>query len=145
MSFVFPMQKILDYRTMLEEEAKVRLSKAMQMQQREQERFAAIQAELHATETQMYENRTIDAASRWVFENFIKGLQSDLSQSHARLRQLQESVNQCKEMVLIRAKDKKVLEKLKEKQQERHYAAEKEHERKTNDESATLRFNMVPL
>ncbi len=145
MSFVFPMQKILDYRVMLEEEAKVRLSKAMQMLKREEERFAAIQGELQDTEKQMCENRTIDAASRWVFENFIKGLQSDLAQSHTRLRQLHESVNQCKEMVLIRAKDKKVLEKLKEKQQERHYAAEKEHERKTNDEAATLRFNMVSL
>ncbi len=145
MSFVFSMQKILDYRQMLEDEAKVRLGKAMQMQQQEEARFVAIQNQLQENEASMCQNRTQDAASRWVLENFIKGLQTDLHQSYTRLMQLHESVNQCKEMVLIRAKEKKVLEKLKEKQQERHYAAEKEQERKTNDEAATLRFNMVPL
>ncbi len=145
MSFVFPMQKVLDYRVMLEEEAKVRLSRAMLGLRNEEKRFAAIQNELQEKEGEMCQNRAMDAASRWVLENFIKGLQSDLQQSHMRLRQLHEIVNQCKEMLLERAKEKKVLEKLKEKQQERHYEAEKEHERKTNDESATLRFNMVPL
>ncbi len=145
MSFTFSMQKILDYRTMLEEEAKVQLGKAQAMLKQEEERFAGIQAQIAATEKEMFKDRTMDASARWLLESFIKGLQADLTQSHGRLLQLQESVNNCKEMLLIRSKDKKVLEKLKEKQQERHYAEEKELERKINDESATLRFNMVSL
>ncbi len=145
MSFSFSMQRILDYRAMLEEEAKVRLSKAQQMYKKEEEYFLALQALLREKEQEMCENRTMDAASRWVLENYIKGIKSDLSQSYNRLRQLHEILKQCKDMLLTRAKDKKVLEKLKEKQQERYHVEEKEHERKSNDEAATLRFNMVSL
>ncbi len=145
MPYTFSMQKVLDYRTMLEDEAKVQLGKAQAMLKQEKERAAAIEAEIAQTKDEIYKDMTMDSASRWLLESFIKGLQSDLAQCHTRLLQLHESVNNCKELVLIRSKDKKVLEKLKEKQQERHYAQEKEHERKTNDESATLRFNMVAL
>ncbi len=145
MSFSFPMQKILDYRSMLEEEAKVRLSKAQQMYKKEEERFTSIQTELRDKEAEMCQSRTLDAGSRWILENYIKGLKNDLHQSHTRLRHLHENVKQCKDLMLLRAKDKKVLEKLKDKQQERYHAAEKEQERKNNDEAATLRFNMVPL
>ncbi len=143
MSFSFSMQKILDYRAMLEEEAKVRLSKAQQAYKKEEEHFVGLKNELSSQENEMCQNRTQDAASRWLLESYIKGLNADIHQSYIKLRQLHESVNQCKELVLIRAKDKKVLEKLKEKQQERYHAAEKELERKINDEAATLRFNMV--
>ncbi len=145
MPFIFSMQKILEYRAMLEEEAKVRLSKAQQMYKKEEAYFLSTQEQLQEKDREMCENRTMDAGSRWILENYIKGLQTDLSQSYIRLKQLHESVNQCKEMVLIRAKDKKVLEKLKEKQQERHHAEEREEERKNNDEIATLRFNMVNI
>ncbi len=145
MSFTFSMQKILDYREMLEEEAKVQLAKAQNMLKKEEERFTSLQNTLAEKKAEMSTQITMDAASRWILENYIKGLHADLTQSHQRLLQLHEILKQCKEMVLIRAKDKKVLEKLKEKQQERHYAAEKEHERKTNDEAATIRFNLATL
>ncbi len=145
MSFTFSMQKILDYRAMLEEEAKVQLVKAQNMLKREEERFTSLQNTLAEKKAEMNTNITMDAGSRWILDNFIKGLRSDMAQSHQRLVQLHEILEKCKEMVLIRSKDKKVLEKLKEKQQERHYAAEKEYERKVNDETATLRFNLVSL
>ncbi len=145
MSFTFSMQKILDYRAMLEEQAKVQLVKAQTMLKREEDRFESLRLQIAEKENEMFAKVCMDSAERWLFESFIKGLQSDLSQSHARLRQLYESVNACKEVVLIRAKDKKVLEKLKEKQQERHYVAEKEQERKVNDEAATIRYKMVTI
>ncbi len=143
MSFTFSMQKILDYRAMLEEEAKVRLVKAQTMLKKEEDRHGQIQATLEEKKAEMSANMCMDAGSRWILESFIKGLNVDLAQSRLRLAQLHEILQQCKEMLLMRSKDKKVLEKLKEKQQERYYAAEKENERKFNDEAATLRFNLV--
>ncbi len=145
MSYTFPMQKILDYRIMLEEQAKVQLVKAQKMLKKEEDRFAALQNTLAEKKAEMSSNVSMDAGTRWILDNFIKGLASDLSQSQRRLLQLHEILQKCQEMLLIRAKEKKVLEKLKEKQQERYYAAEKELERKINDEAATLRFNMVAL
>ncbi len=145
MSFTFSMQKVLDYREMLEEKAKIQLAKAQNMIKKEEERRASLEATLEEKRAEMNANMCMDAGSRWVLESFIKGLSADLAQCHQRLLQLQEILQQCTEMLLMRSKDKKVLEKLKEKQQERYYAAEKEHERKVNDEAATIRFNLVTL
>ncbi len=145
MSFKFGMQKILDYREQLEEEAKVRLAKAQALLLREQERITGMQAQLIQMENELYENLTMDAATRWLTENYAKGLRADIAQSYMRLRQLQEAKEQSRELMLLRSKERKVLDKLKEKQKERHFAAEKEYERKTNDETATLRHGKVAL
>ncbi len=139
MPFHFSMQKILDYRVQLEEEAKIQLAKAQQMLLKEKESLQSLQLQLAEKEQDLYKDLTMEAGQRWLLENYIKGLQSDIKACTLRLQQLQEIVRQCTEMVLMRAKDRKVLEKLKEKQREHYDAAEKEHERKFNDETATLR------
>ncbi len=143
MSFIFAMQKILDYRGQLEEEAKVRLAKAQKLLLREQTRITHMQTQLTDMEGQLYRNLEMDMATRWLTENYVKGLRADIAQSSMRMRQLKEAVEHSRELVLIRSKERKVLEKLKEKQRERHLAAEKEYERKINDETATLRHGKV--
>ncbi len=139
MPFQFNMQKILDYRGQLEEEAKIKLAEAQRLFLHEEDRMKTLKEQLAQMEGDLYKNLDADHASRWLLENFIKGLREDISQTTLRLRQLSELVEQCRTLVIMRAKDYKVMEKLKEKQQERYYVAEKEHERKINDETATLR------
>ncbi len=139
MSFKFTMQKVLDYRGQLEEEAKIKLAEAERLFFHEQERLQTLQEQLAQMEAELYKKIDVDQGSRWLLENFIKGLRTDISDTTLRMRHLSELVSQCRTLVLMRAKDHKMIEKLKEKQQERYYAAEKEHERKINDETATLR------
>ncbi len=139
MSFNFNMQKILDYRGQLEEEAKIKMAEAQRMLLHEENRMQGLKEQLFEKERELYANIEADSASRWLLENYIKGLREDIAQTSLRLSHLIELVEQCRTLVIMRAKDYKILEKLKEKQQERYYAAEKELERKINDETATLR------
>ncbi len=140
MPFHFSMQKILDYRMQLEEEAKVQLAKAQHMLSLEKERKLSLDLQLAEKKQDLYKDINMEASFRWLLENFIKGLQTDLEACALRLRQLEQIVHQCTDMVIMRAKDRKILEKLKEKQREHYDAHEKEQERKVNDETATLRF-----
>ncbi len=143
MAFKFNMQKVLDYREQLEEEAKVKLAEAQRMLLHEESRMQGLQEQLAEKEMDLYKSIEGDAASRWLLENYIRGLREDIAQVSMNIKHLITLVEQCRTLVIMRAKDSKILEKLKEKQQERYYVAEKEHERKINDETATLRHGLT--
>ena len=140
MAFRFKMQKILDYREQLEEEAKVRLARVQQMYIEEERRFEELRLLLQEKETQFYQNISMDAGERWLLESFIKGLRADITESQLRLRSLHQMMEEARRELLHRAKERKVLDKLKERQKEHYQAEEREKERKTNDETATLRY-----
>lgn len=140
MPFRFPLQKVLNYREQLEEEAKIRLAKAQQMFLEEERRFVTLRDLLGEKKAQLYQNVLMPAGERWLLENFIKGLRADMAATQLRLRTLHQMVAEARRAVLERAKERKVLEKLKERQKERHDKDEREKERKIHDETATLRF-----
>ncbi len=143
MSFKFNMQKILDYREQMEEEAKIKLAEAKRMLLHEESRMQELKELLAEKESDLYKGLDADSATRWLLENYIKGLREDIAKTATNISHLITLVEQCRTLVVMRAKDSKILEKLKEKQQERYYAAEKEHERKINDETATLRHGFT--
>ena len=145
MPFTFSMQKILDYREQQEEEAKTKFAQAQNLVLHEEERLEQLRILLVEKETELNRNIEMDANSRWLFDTFIKGLRSDIDISLTRLRQFKEIREQCRQILLERAKKRKIMDKLKEKQRERYYAEEKEQERKTNDETATLRYGTSPF
>ncbi len=143
MAFQFKMQKILHYRKQLEEEAKVRLAHSQSLLLREQQRMKEIQVQLEEQKHKLYHDLTLDIGTRWLLENFVKGLTTDMAETSKRIRQFHEAVTKDREVLLVRAKEHKMLEKLKEKQRERYYAAQHELERKINDETATLRHGLT--
>lgn len=140
MPFHFNLQKILNYRMQLEEEAKVRLAQVQQMYIKEEQRFEELQAQLAEKEPSLYRNFDMEAGERWLLENYVKGLRADMAATQLRLRNLHQMVEQARTFLLERAKDRKALEKLKEKQELRYREEERQKELKTNDETATLRF-----
>ena len=140
MPFQFKLEKVLNYRTQLEEEAKVRLAQAHQLYIREEQRLAELNAMLQEKEAALYRDMTLGHGERWLLENYIRGLRSDISTTQMRLRSLFHAVEQAREYLLERSKDRKALEKLREKQEERYRAEERDKERKINDETATLRY-----
>lgn len=143
MAFQFKMEKILNYRKQLEEEAKVRLAHAQSLLLREQQRMKDLQKQLKEQEHRLYHDLTLDMGTRWLLENFTKGIKADMAETSKRVRQFHEMVAQSREVLLERAKEYKMLEKLKEKQRERYRAAEYELEQKLNDETATLRHGLT--
>lgn len=140
MGFSFKMQKVLEYREQLEEEARVQLARVHQMMLEERQRAEDIRILLHEQEARLYDNPLNDVGERWLLEHFIKGLRTDLSSSVLRLRTLHQSYEEARAHLQHRSKERKILEKLKSKQNEHYTLEERLKEQRTYDETATLRY-----
>ena len=75
--FRFKMQKVLDYREQLEEEAKVNLAIQRARLAEAQDRLDKIKSELRQAEDRLVGAVLMDAAERWVLEQYVKGLRAD--------------------------------------------------------------------
>jgi len=140
MVFRFKLQKVLEYREQLEDQAKVALAKVQQLHIEEERRNEALKELLTEQEAKLYSKVLLPAGERWLLELFIRGVRDDLQSSHIRLRTLAQMVAEAQKTLRERARDKKILEKLKARQRERHELEERIKEQRSYDETATLRF-----
>ena len=140
MAFRFKLQKVLEYREQLEDQAKVALARVQQLFIEEENRNEALKALLAEQEIKLYSNALLPAGERWLLELFIRGVRDDLQSSHMRLRTLAHMVAEAQKVLRERARDKKILEKLQAKQRERYELEERIKEQRNYDETATLRF-----
>ena len=140
MAFRFKLQKILEYREQLEDQARVALARIQQLYIEEERRSEALKALLSEQETTLYSNALLPAGERWLLEHFIRGVRDDLQSSQIRLRTLAQMMAEAQQTLRARAKDKKILEKLKARQRERYEIEERSKEQRSYDETATLRF-----
>jgi len=140
MAFHFKLQKVLDYRGQLEDQAKVALARVQQLYIEEERRRDLLKALLTEQEHRLYSDALLPAGERWLLEHFIRGLREDLQSANMRLRTLAQMVTEARKALCERARDKKVLDKLKAKQRERYEIEERSKEQRSYDETATLRF-----
>lgn len=140
MPFRFKLQKVLDYREQMEEEAKVRLAEATM---RHDEAVRALQQAQQALEAER-QHQTVDplmsAAERWVSDQYIKGLTNDVQMADMQERMTAQVQEEARKMLAIRALDRQMLDKLKERQKRNYQHEELQKEQHFNDEIATIRF-----
>ncbi len=144
MPFKFSMQKILDYREQLEEDAKIRFSQAQTRVNQAQDAYHSIEDSLRSAEQKARENPLMSASDFWVTDQYIKGLRSDLSSAEMQLKMALEVRAEAQKLLTMRAVDKKMLVKLKERQQAAFSHEEKLQEQHFNDEIATIRYKKAP-
>lgn len=140
MPFRFKMQKVLDYRAQLEEEAKVRLADAERRLRESQERLDAVLAELAVAEEKSRAAALHESGERWLHEQYLKGLHGDAAQVELQLRMQRQMTEEARELLAARAMERKLLEKLKERQKSQYLHAERLQEQHFNDEISTLRY-----
>ena len=140
MPFRFKLQKVLDYREQMEEEAKVRLAEATM---RHDEAVRALQQAQQALEAER-QHQTVDplmsAAERWVSDQYIKGLTNDVQMADMQERMTAQVQEEARKMLAIRALDRQMLDKLKDRQRRNYQHEELQKEQHFNDEIATIRF-----
>lgn len=143
--FKFTLQQVLEYRGQLKEQAQVELARAQAELTREEARARELRASIEHSEQRMFTIGVNNPDERWLLEHFIKGLRTDEASTHMRIRLLAETRRLAQEDLASRAKDEKVLDKLKEKQAERYAADERLKEMKNYDETAAIRFKPSTL
>jgi len=142
MPFKFKMQKVLEYRELLEEQAKITLAKALNVMREEKEKIQSLQVLIFDNETQLFDAPYSNSGDRWLLEHFIKGLKEDMTTSALRLRALDEAYHEAQNKYIYLAKERKVLDKYKSNQLETHNKNESFKEQRDNDETATMRYKI---
>jgi flagellar FliJ protein len=140
MPFRFSLQKVLEYRVMLEDQARVALARAQRLYLEEERRADALEALLAGQETALRSAFLLPAEERWLLELFVRGVREDTREARRRLRTLAEARAKARNALRERAVDKKVLERLRDRQREQYDREERRKEERINDEIATLRF-----
>ncbi len=134
MAFTFSLEQVLKYRKQLEQEAKVAFAKVEQERLRESNRLDQIMQALANEQSRLESLKAEDLDNRWLIANFVKSLREDLRISQEKLRYWATKVEEARLVLTEKAKDKKILEKLKEKQETRYVHEEKRKEQQFYDE-----------
>ncbi len=142
--FIFKLEKILEYRNQLEDQAKLALSKARQDMLEQAERVEALGRELDACLAAMSRIKQMTQAELWLWSGWRKRLELDKKQGQAKLAELKRLVEERRIDLVAKSKDRKLLEKLRAKQAEKHGQEEQRKEQNAFDETATLRYGRTP-
>ena len=142
--FVFRLEKILDYRTQLEDQARLALSKARQDLQDQVARVEALERDLAACLAEMSRLKQMTQPELWLWSGWRKRLELDKKEAQAKRIHLERLVEERRIELVNASKDRKLLEKLRAKQAEKHGQEEQRKEQNAFDETATLRHGRTP-
>ncbi len=138
--FTFNLQRVLDYRKQLEEESKLELSKAQRAYQSRVATVRSLRETIDAHEKAMYQGDRLTPQDMWLWRNYRERLGADLQKAEMEMMQQAKVVNRARRTLVSRAKDRRLLEKLKQNKMVRHVHEEAHKEQKEYDEMATLRY-----
>lgn len=137
--FQFSLQRVLEYREQLEDQARLAMSRAQQAHELQQEKIAKIQSDLDRTDADLrnLKNPTVD--EMWLYREYKERLLQDLAEATSRLEELAREVTLRRTELIECSKERKLLEKLKQTQAQDFAREQQSREQKTFDETATLR------
>ncbi|MCR4666456.1 MAG: flagellar export protein FliJ [Desulfovibrio sp.] len=144
MSFKFRMQKILDYREQLEEEARIRLAQAQTRVATAEERLHELLVLIQEAQEKTTGEHLLNPAECWINEQYLRGLKEDQKQAEHEHSMALALKSEAQKLLTARAIDKRMLVKLKERQQAVWTHEEKMKEQHFNDEIATIRYKKAP-
>ncbi|MDQ7032185.1 MAG: flagellar FliJ family protein [Desulfonauticus sp.] len=116
------------------------LEKLKQDYQAEVQREKDICQQIVLAKQKIFSQPRLDGSILFIHQNHLKGLEKDLKICQNRQQILSQEITLWRQEVVKRSKDKKILEKLKQKQKEAFIYEQRQKEQKELDEVATLRF-----
>ena len=137
--FHFKLEKILEYRRQLEDQAKLALSLTRQQIAEQNVRVEALHKDLEACLLKMGSLKQMTQPELWLWTGWRKRLELDKKHAQAKLAELKQLAETRRLELVAKAKDRKLLEKLRAKQAEKHGQEEQRKEQKEFDETGTLR------
>lgn len=138
--FKFSLEKVLKYREQLENEAKARLAGLQKKSQTLKNHYAALKSEEQLQEQKLAKTPLSESGERWLIDMYIKAVRQDIAQTQKSIAQTDSEIEQAKLVLAEKAKDRKIMEKLKEKHFENYKKEEQLKEQRNLDEIASIRF-----
>lgn len=143
--FKFRLQQVLEYRTQLEDQAKMVFAAAKDAHERQRLEVVRIQTELEEAFARRAAANKANRDEAWLLENYRKGLAEDLEIAQQHLHHLALQLEDARQKLVQAMQDRSLLDKLKEKQYARHRKEELAREQQFNDEIVTLRPRTAPF
>lgn len=137
--FRFSLEKVLEYRSQLEDQARLALAEAQHVLRDHEAYMASLERTLEEQRASL-SSGSATPAELWLVRTFVRRLEEDQAQAVLRRETLAQDVQTRREELTQRAKERKLLEKLKETQAAKHGAEENRKEQAGFDEMATLRY-----
>ena len=136
--FRFTLDKVLEYREQAEDQAQMALSQARLRLQQQQELVARLESDMVVCQSKMAES-TMTQADLWLWSGWRKSLEREKQQAEAALVDLEKLVETRRRELVVKSTDRKLLDKLRIKQRQKHEQNDQHKEQNEFDESATLR------
>jgi len=137
--FTFRLEKVLEYRLQLEDQARMALAKAQAAHDGQKQILAGITMTLTAHMERGF-GKNATQADIWLWMKYREALEKDQATAKAELERLAQVLQTCRQEAVLRSRERKLLEKLKDRQAKKHHAEENLKEQKEFDEMATIRY-----
>lgn len=138
LAFKFSLQNVLDWREDLEDEAKLKLLQAKEQEQQEEQFLKQLIQENIQFKEKATLTKKIDAMRQQ--DLYKKVLDQKIVKQKLVLEQASEKTKQMEATLLKAHQDKRVMEKLKEKERDKYFEKINQEEQKQLDEFATISF-----
>ncbi|MCC8193243.1 MAG: flagellar export protein FliJ [Deltaproteobacteria bacterium] len=138
--FKFSLEQVLRYRKQLEEQAMQRFAQAVQARDKRLREKEELGRRLAESREKLADPTLLDADERWLITGYVTALVHDIDLARQDLLVLEETVDKARADLTQKARDRKLLERLREKQANRHKLAENHKEQQNYDDIATIRF-----
>ncbi|EPR43923.1 flagellar export protein FliJ [Desulfovibrio sp. X2] len=138
--FRFKLEKVLEFRRQAEDQAKMALAKAKERLDAERRALDSLLREREEKEKAFAAVKSLSAADLWLWRRFRERLKLDMERVQGRIRNFESEVERARAELVTRAKERKLLDKLKEQQAVRHAKEAQALEQKSYDEVSTILF-----
>lgn len=138
--FKFSLEKVLNYKEQLEKEAKAVLAELTGKSQMEKARYASLKDEELEQEKKLAQTPLSEQGQRWLLDNYIRAIRQDIRQTQINIAKLDEEIGKARQVLAEKSKDRKIMEKLKERHFEIFKKEEQLKEQRELDEIASIRF-----
>ena len=139
MAFKFSLQSVLRYRGQQEQSARADYFECERLHKEKECQIADVEVAIINAKSNR-ETEGFNLNSYWLYEQYQRSLASDLERLQGELFGLASNMQKAKQVLLFRAKELKLLEKVRETQEQKYAKDEQYKEQRENDEMATSRF-----
>lgn len=143
MAYTFRLESVLNYRRNLEEVAQQQLAREQVVLDGYREELARLEAELvrFVEELEQRKQKAMVAPLYSLYMQAIDRKERDIARQQQVIAAQINAVEQARQALVERVKDRKVMEKARERDQEKYLRGVLQQEQKASDEQMVLRFH----
>ena len=140
--FIFKLQSVLNIKQQQEDNKKNELGKAIQSLEAEKQILNGLESSLADTVREFNEKAKKTTVHKLIeFNEYLSLLNSKIKSQKENVNNAALYVDKVREELVMAVKERKILEKLKEKKHEEYIIEQKKLEQKTNDEIVSYNYN----